>query len=108
MGIPSSICRSKARIRSRTAKAADGSMRDALSLLDQCIAFYLNQDLTYQKRIEGPDREHMHLIDDIDLVFSLRGRIGHLFPDLTDIVPLREMYSLPFNNGRHFHECDRD
>lgn len=29
------------------AKAADGSMRDALSLLDQCIAFYLNQDLTY-------------------------------------------------------------
>ncbi|MEH2957718.1 DNA polymerase III subunit gamma/tau [Candidatus Merdisoma sp. JLR.KK006] len=29
------------------AKAADGSMRDALSLLDQCIAFYLDQDLTY-------------------------------------------------------------
>ncbi len=30
------------------AKAADGSMRDALSLLDQCIAFYLNQELTYE------------------------------------------------------------
>ena len=29
------------------AKAADGSMRDALSLLDQCIAFYLGQKLTY-------------------------------------------------------------
>ena len=29
------------------AKAADGSMRDALSLLDQCIAFYLGQTLTY-------------------------------------------------------------
>ncbi len=29
------------------AKAADGSMRDALSLLDQCIAFYLGQELTY-------------------------------------------------------------
>ncbi len=29
------------------AKAADGSMRDALSLLDQCIAFYLGQNLTY-------------------------------------------------------------
>lgn len=29
------------------AKAADGSMRDALSLLDQCIAFYLGQALTY-------------------------------------------------------------
>ena len=29
------------------AKTADGSMRDALSLLDQCIAFYLGQKLTY-------------------------------------------------------------
>lgn len=29
------------------ARAADGSMRDALSLLDQCIAFYLDQELTY-------------------------------------------------------------
>lgn len=29
------------------AKAGDGSMRDALSLLDQCIAFYLGQRLTY-------------------------------------------------------------
>ncbi len=34
------------------AKAADGSMRDALSLLDQCIAFYLGQDLTYEKVLE--------------------------------------------------------
>lgn len=34
------------------AKAADGSMRDALSLLDRCIAFYLGQDLTYDKVIE--------------------------------------------------------
>ena len=29
------------------AKAADGSMRDGLSLLDQCIAFYIGQPLTY-------------------------------------------------------------
>lgn len=29
------------------AKAADGSMRDALSLLDQCISFYMGQKLTY-------------------------------------------------------------
>ena len=34
------------------AKAADGSMRDALSLLDQCIAFYLGQDLTYERVLE--------------------------------------------------------
>lgn len=34
------------------AKAADGSMRDALSLLDQCIAFYLGQTLTYDNVLE--------------------------------------------------------
>lgn len=34
------------------AKAGDGSMRDALSLLDQCIAFYMNQTLTYDKVLE--------------------------------------------------------
>ena len=34
------------------AKAADGSMRDALSLLDQCIAFYLGQRLTYEHALE--------------------------------------------------------
>ena len=30
------------------ARAADGSMRDALSLLDQCVAFYLDERLTYE------------------------------------------------------------
>ena len=34
------------------AKAADGSMRDALSLLDQCIAFYFEQELTYDKVLD--------------------------------------------------------
>ena len=34
------------------AKAADGSMRDALSLLDQCIAFYLGKDLRYENVLE--------------------------------------------------------
>ena len=28
----------------------------------------------------------MHLVDDVDLVFSLRRRIGYLVDDLTDIV----------------------
>ncbi|MEG0806566.1 MAG: DNA polymerase III subunit gamma/tau [Lachnospiraceae bacterium] len=31
------------------AKAADGSMRDALSLLDQCMAFFMGETLTYEK-----------------------------------------------------------
>lgn len=34
------------------AKTADGSMRDALSLLDQCIAFYLGKELTYENVLE--------------------------------------------------------
>lgn len=34
------------------AKAADGSFRDALSLLDQCLAFYMDQDLTYDKVLD--------------------------------------------------------
>ena len=34
------------------AKVADGSMRDALSLLDQCISYYLGQTLTYDKVLE--------------------------------------------------------
>lgn len=34
------------------AKAADGSMRDALSLLDQCIAFHFGKELTYDKVLD--------------------------------------------------------
>ena len=34
------------------AKLADGSMRDGLSLLDQCIAFHLGQELTYDKVLD--------------------------------------------------------
>ncbi|MDE5893812.1 MAG: DNA polymerase III subunit gamma/tau [Acetatifactor sp.] len=34
------------------AKVADGSMRDALSLLDQCIAFHLGSELTYDKVLD--------------------------------------------------------
>ena len=33
------------------AKTADGSMRDALSLLDQCIAFHYGETLTYEKAL---------------------------------------------------------
>ncbi len=34
------------------AKSADGALRDALSLLDQCVAFYFGQKLTYDKVLE--------------------------------------------------------
>lgn len=34
------------------ARAADGALRDALSLIDQCIAFYYGQELTYDMVLE--------------------------------------------------------
>ena len=34
------------------ARAADGSMRDSLSLLDQCVAFYMGEKLTYDHVLE--------------------------------------------------------
>lgn len=34
------------------AKTADGSMRDALSLLERCIAFYYGEELTYDKALD--------------------------------------------------------
>ena len=34
------------------ARVADGSMRDALSLLDRCVAFFMGEKLTYEKLLE--------------------------------------------------------
>lgn len=52
------------------AKAADGSLRDALSLLDQCIAFYFGETLTFDKVLEvlgAVDIEVFHQLLDIIL-----------------------------------------
>ena len=35
------------------AKTADGAMRDALSLLDECIAFHPNEDITYEQVLKA-------------------------------------------------------
>ena len=62
---------------SYVAKAADGSMRDALSLLDQCIAFYLGEKLTYDNVLE--------VLGAVDMdVFSrfLRGILAEDIPQL--------------------------
>ena len=34
------------------ARTADGGMRDAISLLDQCSAFFFGQDITYEKALD--------------------------------------------------------
>ncbi len=53
------------------AKAADGSMRDALSILDQCIAFYLGHLLTYDNVLEV-----LGAVDTEKYSFLLRQIIG--------------------------------
>lgn len=63
------------------AKAADGSMRDALSLLDQCIAFYLGEKLTYDHVLE--------VLGAVDTdVFSrlLRSMLERNVPAVLDLV----------------------
>ncbi len=61
------------------AKAGDGSMRDALSLLDQCIAFYLGQELTYDKVLEtlgAVDTEVFSRLLRLILKKNIAGAIG--------------------------------
>ncbi len=63
------------------AKAADGSMRDALSLLDQCIAFYLGKKLTYDNVLE--------VLGALDTeVFSglLRKVVGQDIPGIMELI----------------------
>ena len=53
------------------AKVADGSMRDALSVLDQCISFNLGEELTYDKVLNTVGAV------DIDIYISLFDAIIH-------------------------------
>ena len=64
------------------AKVADGSIRDGLSLLDQCIAFYMNQTLTYDHVLE--------VLGAVDLeVFSKLYHSIHL-ADVNEVISLIE------------------
>ncbi len=61
------------------AKTADGSMRDALSLLDQCTAFYLGEELTYDKVLDvlgAVDTEVFRRILDAVIAKDVRGALS--------------------------------
>ena len=47
------------------AKAADGSMRDALSLLDQCIAFHYGKELTYDMVLDRSVTDCIGILEEI-------------------------------------------
>ena len=77
------------------ARAADGSMRDALSLTDQAIAFgNENQELDvfrrlvqgFQKGVEGLVGEHVHLIDEVHLVAAARGSVLHVVGQFPHVI----------------------
>ena len=38
-----------------------------------------------EQGIEGPDGEHVHLVDNVNLVFSLSGGVGHLLDNIPDV-----------------------
>ena len=40
----------------------------------------------FQQRIERSYGEHMHLVDDVNLIFSLCRRVGHLIHNFPDVV----------------------
>ncbi len=63
------------------AKAADGSMRDALSLLDQCIAFYLDQELTYDHVLEV-----LGAVDTAVYSALLRSTLDQNLPDVMEQI----------------------
>lgn len=81
------------------ARAGDGSMRDALSILDQCIAFNLGQKLTYEKILETigavdidvfvrlfekvAERDAVSAIDIIDEIIMQGRELGRFVSEFT-------------------------
>lgn len=96
------------------AKAADGSLRDALSLLDQCIAFHLGQTLTYdmvlnvlgvvdveqfQALVEAmEERNTKKVLDEIDAIVWQGKELGQFVLDFTWY--LRNLLMLKVTDGK--------
>lgn len=79
------------------AKAADGSLRDGLSLLDQCIAFYLGQELTYDKVLE--------VLGAVDT--EVFGKMFRYIAD-SQVVPAIELLEELIINGREIAQFVTD
>ncbi|MGN0318249.1 MAG: DNA polymerase III subunit gamma/tau [Lachnospira sp.] len=67
------------------AKAADGSMRDALSLLDQCIAFYLGKDLKYENVLDVLGAVDMAVFDRM-LQILLSGNVADCMQQMDELI----------------------
>ena len=67
------------------ARKADGSMRDALSLMDQCIAFYLGQKLTYDNVLNVLGAVDTEVFSRM-LRLILQNQVAELMKMLEDLV----------------------
>lgn len=67
------------------ARMGDGSLRDALSLLDQCIAFYYGQVLTYDKVLEVLGAVDMEVFAQLLQAIS-RNDVGRCMAILEELV----------------------
>lgn len=76
------------------AKAADGSMRDALSLLDQCIAFYLGEKLTYEHVLDVLGAVDMDILSNLYKTVTAQDVSGMLSQIEAMVMDGREMTQL--------------
>lgn len=67
------------------AKTADGSMRDALSLLDQCIAFHLGEELTYDKALDVLGAVDTRVFSDL-LRYCVAGDVSGCISLLDEVI----------------------
>lgn len=67
------------------ARKGDGSLRDAISLLDQCIAFHFHENLTYQKVLNVLGAASYELFANL-LTAALEGRTADCIYQIDDIV----------------------
>ncbi len=67
------------------ARKGDGSMRDSLSLLDQCIAFYLGEKLTYDRVLEVLGAVDTDVFSDL-LRKILRGEVAGTIRTLERLI----------------------
>ncbi|MCT4544995.1 MAG: DNA polymerase III subunit gamma/tau [Vallitalea sp.] len=66
------------------AKVADGAMRDALSILDQCIAFYLGQEITIEKVLDVLGAVDTQIF--IDIVDAITQKDARKCMELTETI----------------------
>ena len=96
------------------AKAADGSLRDALSLLDQCISFHLGETLTYDMVLDilgvvdveqfqnlvaaMGERDTKKVLEEIDAIVWQGKELGQFVLDFTWY--LRNLLMLKVTEGK--------